>query len=157
MKKVMICLPEQTVKQILNGDQTVLIRTWRIKAAEIPCEVLIYKSRGNVVAKFLLNKIDTIVNFSNGTYLIKFEDFEKFLSDSCMTVRSLHRSYGERKWFYAWHIENLKIFQKQKILSSFYSSKKYIDGYIMSLKPFYKKLYGLQPNEVTRICWVGEM
>lgn len=66
---------------------------------------------GRVVAEFTLNEIETINEHEiyNATCLKEY---------CCLTPEELH-NYTKGKKFYAWHIDNLKIYNKPKDLSEF--------------------------------------
>lgn len=91
---------------------------------------------GKVVAEFTLNKVDKIGladAFRNyGLWLMNDEtvledlQIEQILSDSCLTYNQLTDYIGcgdVENWTfengYAWHIDNLKIYDKPKELSKF--------------------------------------
>lgn len=74
---------------------------------------------GKVVAKFTLKDIDDFYVFNDG--LIQYWiacDLEK----SCVSYDDLANYIGRGKKGYAWHIDNLEIFDKPKELSEFKSS-----------------------------------
>lgn len=105
------------------------------KRAVIPMQLC----NGKVVAKFTLNKVEKIIDketkiknrYSFGTESMQDEEL---INKSCLTIRELcqYISKGE-KWVYgeygyAWHIDNLVIFDEPKELSEFkkcYRSKGY--------------------------------
>ena len=79
-----------------------------------------YEGKGKVVAKFTLNKVDRYVNGCNvAKKYPTFNDFEKILTPACLYTDELE-NYCEDLSFYAWHISNLKIFDKPKELNEFY-------------------------------------
>lgn len=65
---------------------------------------------GKVVAKFTLNYVSTCLNTDYGN--------EEILKNACLTKQELDDYVGKRK-FFAWHIDNLEIFDKPKELSEF--------------------------------------
>lgn len=81
---------------------------------------------GKVVAKFTLKKVD---EFVNGCKVNKkspdFNDYKKYnlLNRACLSEEELY-TYAEDLSFYAWHIDNLEIFDKPKELSEFIQSKR---------------------------------
>lgn len=110
-----------------------------------------YIGNGKIVAKFTLNKVDkyrtAYVNpKSNQTYRFtkyglfinedkvdytsweKNENVEELLKKSCLNANDIHKyaktgkledlDYG---YFYAWHIDNLQIFDKPMELNQFYT------------------------------------
>lgn len=95
---------------------------------------------GKVVAKFTLNKVEEYINGHNCDY-IKHNassclDFEKVLKPSCVIEDELY-CYAEDLHFYAWHIDNLEIFDEPKELSGF--RKPHTPSYEMT-KPFIEGL-----------------
>ena len=144
MKAIMISIRPQWVAKILNGEKTIEIRK-TIPKCDFPIDVYIYctshknytqslyeletyKKRrkfdvdiyrpsdpgfilnGKVVAKFTLNKVEEIDKFSPNKMDLK---------GSCISYKKYIDYVGEKKC-YAWHINNLVIFNEPKELSSFY-------------------------------------
>ena len=74
---------------------------------------------GKVVAEFILNEIDKIERDLND-WLPKnrYETTAQQLKNSCLTEQKLW-GYGKGKTLYAWHIDNLIIYDKPKELSEF--------------------------------------
>lgn len=75
---------------------------------------------GKVVAEFTLNKISTYdydIDFENDKqkmYYIRSGELEK----TCLTYEQL-LSYGRGKTLYGWHIDNLKVYSKEKDIRQF--------------------------------------
>lgn len=147
MKAILISIKPKWVAKILNGEKTIEIRKTMPKC-DLPIDVYIYCTKekprailtdkgcvvantlavggnsqyksgyslsGQVVAKFTLNKVKEI----------KFDDKE-VQRKACLTEDELfdylfvNEPYHEdMKKGYAWHIENLKIFDEPKELSEF--------------------------------------
>lgn len=155
MKHIMISIKPEWVAKILNGDKTIEIRKSMPKC-ELPCKVYIYCTKhnnykdslyladdekydvdyyvpsdesfilnGKVVAEFTLNEIDKFNVYENGTvqYWNCF-DLEK----SCLTYDEISNYVGKNKIGYAWHIDDLKIYDKPKELSEF-GVRKYLYAY----------------------------
>lgn len=74
---------------------------------------------GKVVAEFILNKYDTIERDLND-WLPKnrYETTEQQLKNSCL-IEEKFWEYGKGKTLYAWHIDNLEIYDKPKSLEEF--------------------------------------
>lgn len=142
MKAIMISIKPQWVKKILNGEKTIEIRKTRPNI-ELPCKVYIYETKGKgkfvncgkkreniggkVVAEFTLNKIDDFKVFENGS--VQYWNWYN-LEKSCLTYDEISNYIGKDKIGYAWHINNLKIYDKPKELSNFIVSKVAVDcGY----------------------------
>lgn len=85
-----------------------------------------YEGKGKVVAKFTLNKVEEIEYVSSMAcfdlyYGKKGMKEEKILSKSCLSFDELY-DYLRHKNGYAWHIDNLVIFDKPKELGEFHKS-----------------------------------
>lgn len=77
---------------------------------------------GKVVAEFTLNAVDEFKVFGNGTVQYwNYHDLEK----SCLTYDEMSNYVGRNKIGYAWHIDDLKIYDKPKELSDFYKQGTY--------------------------------
>lgn len=74
---------------------------------------------GKVIAEFTLNEIDKIERDLND-WLPKnrYETTAQQLKNSCLTEEKFW-GYGKGKTLYAWHIDNLTIYDKPKELSDF--------------------------------------
>ena len=145
MKSIMISIQPQYVEKILNGGKTIEIRKTMPKC-ELPCKVYIYctkaKNRfdtcvihnknkdkkdysfceignGKVIAEFILNKVDTLERDLND-WLPKnrYDISNELIKDINLNQNELW-NYGQGKTLYAWHIDNLKIYDNPKELSEF--------------------------------------
>lgn len=140
MKKILISIKPQWVEKILNGEKTIEIRK-TIPKCELPARVYIYCTKaikfkdvylyelkkvndkyelglhdnnimnGKVVAEFTLNKVETIKE--NQIY-----NADIVLEKACLIIKELS-NYTKGKTFYAWHIEDLVIYDTLKELSEF--------------------------------------
>ena len=150
MKAILISIKPKYVADILNGNKTLEIRKTMPKC-DLPIEVYIYCTRdkvglydnhnhitsasdkyfldrlgydkppllnGKVVTKFTLNKVQPIYQIP----------LNKLLKDSCLNAKELNEYTNGvgHDLIYAWHIDNLVIFDKPKELSEFKSYKKNI-------------------------------
>lgn len=131
MKSIMISIRPEWVEKILNKEKTIEIRK-TMPSCELPCKVYIYQTKKNFIYKILkwlgLCKGKVVAEFT----LNKVEDFSKWEYDYPALLRHLDlysgtkgnypflNNYlkGEKKG-YAWHIDNLKIYDKPKELSEF--------------------------------------
>ena len=135
MKAIMISISPQYVEKILNGGKTIEIRKTMPKC-ELPCKVYIYCTKGKklykcvltfdedllngkVVAEFTLNKVDILERDLND-WLPKnrYDISNELLKDINLNQNELW-NYGQGKTLYAWHIDDLKIYDKPKELSEF--------------------------------------
>ena len=146
MKSILISIQPQWVEKILNGEKTIEIRKTMPKC-EFPCKVYIYETKskykkgfynnldhkvhcceyfgkGKVVAEFTLNEVETLwQNNKDKTATARVVDKDVFEKQSCMTWKQYceyHKCKNEKyPNSYAWHIEDLIVYDKQKELSEF--------------------------------------
>ena len=147
----MISIKPQWVEKILNGEKTIEIRKTMPKC-ELPCKVYIYCAKGKyeifntlrgiehkgiytgyllngkIVAEFILNKVDTLERDLND-WLPKnrYDISNDLLKDINLNQNELW-NYGQGKILYAWHIDDLKVYDKPKELSEFSSILKRMKG-----------------------------
>lgn len=142
-KAILMSIQPAWLVKILNGHKTIGIRKTMPKC-ELPIDVYFYCKKdtklqwvidclpvawgqgernerlldktmnGKVVAKFTLNYVSTCLNTDCGN--------EEILKNACFTKQKLDDYVGKRK-FFAWHIDNLVIFDKPMELSEFYKSR----------------------------------
>ena len=147
MREILISIKPEWVEKILNGEKTIEIRK-TIPKCELPVKVYIYCTNAKpylyrlnddnefeltnklrfqedcfvkdynvqnrkVVAEFTLNDADFIKMPTNLPY--------EFLDKSCLNGSEIMEYLGGDfyKNFYAWHIDNLKIYDKPKELCDF--------------------------------------
>lgn len=126
MKSIMISIQPQWVAMIIHKKKTLEIRTTMPKC-EFPCKVYIYCSwgdvrtnymlgkRGKVVAEFTLNNVECFTT----DYRKNVEQTERISKDSCVGMSNLIEYEYGKPCLYAWHIDDLKIYDKPKELSEF--------------------------------------
>lgn len=143
MKAILISINPKWVAKILNGEKTLEIRKSAPK--DLPCEVYIYCTKenakyfidnkiynammkGKVVAKFTLKKITPIGKdmFGYCPFTKEILDGEWLSKGSCLTQNDLRKYLGD-KMGYAWHIDNLVIFDKPKELREFEKQGSYLN------------------------------
>ena len=89
------------------------------------------KLNGKVVAKFTLRKVEELEAYYDELYQEYVFDNENICEKSCLTEEELgnylkiYNNNDYQKVGYAWHIEDLVIFDKPKELSEFYHYVKY--------------------------------
>ena len=128
MKSVLIAIRPQGVEKIASGQKTIEVRKTAPK--EVPFKAYIYctkekkqddiiwagifgdrgKWNGRVIGEFICNnasELDYVYYWNNGY------EFE-----TCLTYRQV-ADYGKGKPLYAWHISDLKIYDKPRELSEF--------------------------------------
>lgn len=162
----MISIQPQWVEKILNGEKTIEIRKTMPKC-ELPCKVYIYctknekqyfgnvkccesllmdsASLGKVVAEFTLNKVKEYgyvyspAMLMQGYYTKRGKELN--YSKTCLKLHEIEKYANDGqtlpKPIYAWHIDNLKIYDKPKELSEFTRNvPDYSSGVVMYfLKP----------------------
>ena len=151
MKEIMISIQPKYVAGILNGKKIMEIRKTTPKC-DLPIDVYIYCTKGKpkildakkrledylneryyseecvlngkVVSKFTLNKVEEIKCLPNTyQYETPNRNMLSLIKSACLDVGTLD-DYLNRKIGYAWHIDNLEIFDKPKELYQFYGMKK---------------------------------
>ena len=108
---------------------------------------------GKVIAEFTLNKVDTLERDLND-WLPKnrYDISNELLKDINLNQEQLW-NYGQGKTLYAWHIDDLKIYDKPKELSEFGVGKAKIDcGY--GNYNIYNKILKRPPQSY---CYVEEL
>ena len=135
MKSIMISIQPQWVSKILNKEKLVEIRKTMPKC-ELPCKVYIYCTKGKklykcisnfdedllngkVVAEFTLNKVDILERDLNDWLPKNRYDVSNELLKNINLNQEQLWNYGQGKTLYAWHIDDLKIYDKPKYLSDF--------------------------------------
>lgn len=141
MKSVLISIRPKWVEKIASGKKTIEVRKSAPK--EVPFKAyiyetkgttetpwvdedghLIFKGRGQVIGEFICDKVYNLVNAFGG---IMFADEnlnqlepQLFRDMSCLTDEQTADYLGNKDG-YAWHITDLKIYDKPKELSEFYT------------------------------------
>ena len=141
MKSILLSIKPKYVELIARGEKTIEVR--KTAPNEVPFKCYIYESRngghrckhcnekdscysyapknvgcyngrGKVIGEFICNnasELDYVYYWNNGY------EFE-----TCLTYRQV-ADYGKGKTLYGWHISDLKIYDKPKELSEFYTKK----------------------------------
>lgn len=152
MKSVLISIQPKWVEKIASDKKTIEVRKSRPKI-ETPFKCYIYETkgkqvehcdgcdvtyygRGKVIGEFICDhiyEIDCAQDFRSNRWLLK---------ESCLKTKDIEE-YLAPKWFgYAWHISDLKIYDKSKELSEFYKPFKYDgDGLICGTKQEINDIY----------------
>ena len=163
MKAILISIKPKYVADILNDKKTLEIRKTMPKC-ELPIDVYIYCTKeeylacdtytgkrrynafpkgtngftqsGMVLAKFTLNKVEIINAYDEPErwYMTNSMGGGKLMEKSCLTYEELN-SYLKGKNGYAWHIDNLVIFDRPKELNEFKKRNGCMDfqGYVKYL------------------------
>ena len=145
MKAILISINPKYVAKILNGEKTLEIRK-TLPKCDLPIDVYIYCTKdrkyvnlinrggfltGMVVAKFTLNKVEEIKQrigvfwvWGGHPYYTDNVSEENLLKRSCLSAEELE-NYLQGKVGYAWHIDNLVVFNKPKEIGEFRTHKTY--------------------------------
>ena len=150
-KAILISIQPKWVAKILNGEKTLEIRKTFPKC-DLPIDVYIYCTKGNgikdfitmykhdlatdeiggcycngkVVAKFTLNKCEYIYHdFSQPKLQFETDTFPwyELFEKSCVSRDNMEDYLGFGKGF-AWHIDDLEIFDNPKEISEFVIDRK---------------------------------
>lgn len=87
--------------------------------SRVDAEIINTTLNGKIVAKFTLNKVDRFFRYGNVE-----NKYQQLFKDSCLTSDELCFYLNKKNNFkaYAWHIDNLQIFDKPMELSEFYKN-----------------------------------
>jgi predicted transcriptional regulator len=124
MKSVLISIRPQWVEKITSGEKTIEVRKTAPK--EVPFKAYIYCTYGNPKENYALSKQGKVIgeficnNASELDYVYYWNNGYEF--ETCLTYRQV-ADYGKGKTIYGWHISDLKIYDKPKELSEFYTKK----------------------------------
>lgn len=153
MKAVLISIQPKWVEKIANGEKTIEVRKTAPKQVPFKCyiycskdnanEIVLlknYKNRfifgdyrnadghfytianGKVIGEFICDKIDEIVPDYNPVTTKFYYGYVADTEATCLSEEELQK-YGKNKSLYFWHISDLKIYDKPKELSEFYTKK----------------------------------
>ena len=137
MKSVLIAIRPQLVAKIASGEKTIEVR--KTAPQEVPFKAYIYctkekkqddiiwagvcgdrgKWNGRAIGEFICDKItdiSVVVKNCNEDYNHVYHNDE--CKGSCLTWKEL-QEYSKDKPLYAWHISELKIYDKPKELNEF--------------------------------------
>lgn len=164
MSAIMKSISPKECERIANGEQTVLVSKTRPKI-DTPFKCYIYCTKGEnlwLTQKGVKSKTELTGYLMNGKVIGEFvcdritdisvvvrncnEDYNHVYHNdeckgSCLTWKEL-QEYGNGKPLYAWHISDLKIYDKPKELGEFYKPLKYDeDGVICGTKQEMSNIY----------------
>jgi len=170
MKAIMISIKPEWVAKILNGEKTLEIRKnapkcdlpidvyiycTKDKKMPLVCDIdgnivlanehYAYgdeKLNGKVVAKFTLNKVEEIPDEYDDAWnynLERIDYWKKIYKESCLQEPDFS-NYLKGKKGYAWHINDLVVFDKPKELSEFNTTQRirYANLGFTEIKPLAK-------------------
>ena len=137
MKSILLSIKPKYVELIASGQKTIEVRK-SVPKLDRPfkCYIYctqgkykdlfaygdwIYQNRGKVIGEYVCDRItdiSVVVRNCNEDYNHVYHNDE--CKGSCLTWKEL-QEYGKGKTLYAWHISNLKIYDKPKELREFYA------------------------------------
>ena len=155
MKAIMLSIKPEWVEKILNGENTIEIRKTMPKC-ELPVKVYIYCTLGGKVKNknmgVCLGEKYNNICYEYGKVVAEFTLKEVYkyggglnpmnvLESACMTFDELVKYQNYKPFrkpydyldFYAWHINDLKIYDKPKELSEFRNSA-YCSNYMNNVR-----------------------
>lgn len=127
MKSVIISIKPKDCELIANGKMTIKVLKSRPKI-ETPFKCYIYCTNGKVIGEFVCDSIE-MVNASCSAYGIDLF-YHDCITQGCLTERDIEKYFNipEDKDLrvmkgngYAWHISDLKIYDKPRELREFKS------------------------------------
>jgi predicted transcriptional regulator len=137
MKSVLISIQPKWVEKIASGKKTIEVRKTRPKL-ETPFKCYIYQTKskdnsiykqykvndtrsGKVIGEFVCDRIEEVYQCNSGWVQENACLSQNAFFDYLGIPRNTHFGYDKKA--YGWHISDLKIYDKPKELSEFYSAK----------------------------------
>lgn len=143
MKSILISIQPKWCELIASGKKTVEVRKTKPKLVA-PFKVYIYETKdkrfenigycwqrrkifkhnpSKVIGEFVCGYIDEYTNYSLDEQCGHIKRREELLRSACMTLKGWRDYIGSCRsdFGYAWHISNLKIYDKPRELSEFYT------------------------------------
>ena len=165
MKSVLISIQPKWVEKIASGEKTIEVRKTEPKcevpfkayiyetkgATEMPWidedGHFIYKGRGQVIGEFVCDKVFLLhpYTYDGGNadrerrkLIQTFEGSSKeneILAATCLTQDEMFDYIGAGNYGYGWHISDLKIYDKPKELSEFFTTMGKRPSYMVERPP----------------------
>ena len=165
MKSVLISIQPKWVEKIASGEKTIEVRKTEPKcevpfkayiyetkgATEMPWidedGHFIYKGRGQVIGEFVCDKVFLLhpYTYDGGNadrerrkLIQTFEGSSKeneILAATCLTQDEMFDYIGAGNYGYGWHISDLKIYDKPKELSEFFTPMGKRPSYMVERPP----------------------
>ena len=165
MKSVLISIQPKWVEKIASGEKTIEVRKTEPKcevpfkayiyetkgATEMPWidedGHFIYKGRGQVIGEFVCDKVFLLhpYTYDGGNadrerrkLIQTFEGSSKeneILAETCLTQDEMFDYIGAGNYGYGWHISDLKIYDKPKELSEFFTPMGKRPSYMVERPP----------------------
>lgn len=131
-REVLISIQPKWVDKIASGEKTIEVRKTKPNL-QTPFKCYIYETqsiyktrllglncrcqgRGKVIGEFVC---DNILHSNENAFIGNKPLTQYVLKSSCLTMEEINQ-YRQGKNIYAWHISDLKIYDKPKELSEFY-------------------------------------
>lgn len=151
MKSVLISIRPEWVEKITSGKKTIEVRKTAPKEVPFKCYIYmtqgtykdlglysegIYQNRMKVIGEFICDKVFLLrpYTYDGGSadlglrkFIQTFEGSSKdneILLATCLSQDEMFDYIGVGNYGYGWHISNLKIYDKPKELSEFYTIPK---------------------------------
>lgn len=132
MKAVLLSVKPKWCEMFASGKKTIEVRKTAPKL-ETPFKVYVYQTKhkgksivsealstvyggGKVIGEFVCDRVRLCIPFGLKGHLLSQEVYREM----CLTKEQLDK-YGGLKTLYGWHISDLKIYDKPKELSEFYT------------------------------------
>lgn len=165
MKSVLISIQPKWVEKIANGEKTIEVRKTAPKCeVPFKCYIyetkgetetpwvdedghFIYKGRGQVIGEFICDKVFLLhpYTYDGGNadrarrkLIQTFEGSSKeneILAATCLTQDEMFDYIGAGNYGYGWHISDLKIYDKPKELSEFFTTMGKRPSYMVERPP----------------------
>ena len=147
MKAVLISIQPKWVEKIANGEKTIEVRKTAPKQVPFKCYIFCTKEKkqddiiwagvfgdrgkwnGRVIGEFVCDEVDKIIPLQHTYYnyiglpianITEYGIWNDDLAQMCLKKKEID-NYGKGKMLYGWHISDLKIYDKPKELSEFYT------------------------------------
>ena len=146
MKSILISIQPKWVKKIAKGKKTIVVRKTAPKCKE-PFKCYIYETKGKVIGEFICDKVFLLhpYTYDGGNADLRhrkliqtFEGSSKeneILAATCLTQDEMFDYIGAGNYGYGWHISDLKIYDKPKELSEFFTPMGKRPSYMVERPP----------------------
>lgn len=137
-KAVLISIQPKGCELIANGEETIEVRKTKPKL-HTPFKCYIYCTKGMTIWTGNVEDYGTLSTIGNGKVIGEFvcmniecfttdyrqdkEQTARIISQSCVNFADLAEYENNAPCLYAWHISDLKIYDKPKELTEFYYSQ----------------------------------
>lgn len=144
MKSILISIKPKWVEKIASGKKTIEVRKTAPKEVPFKCYIYmtqgtykdlglyredIYKNRMKVIGEFICDRIEHLTEYDllyEGHYVEK---------ETRVPTEELLSYKGKNDFLYGWHISDLKIYDKPKELSEFFTPMGKRPSYMIERPP----------------------